>query len=186
MIDHLPVEQLKLQDEVTFWRLVQWVSAPVALGVASAVAMTAQPFIAASMHMPAVGAWSVAVSIPLVSGFVTHLAVEGAGIKRAVLSACAVSSIALSAYSILSSKDYALETEYKSAAIAQQAASATTSGATAEAKLLILKMQQQAQATYTSAVAKCSVSVPDCKTAAQKALDKSLSQLGCSIQIRPQ
>lgn len=145
MIDHLPIERLRLVEEARFWRVVQWTAAPVALGVASAVAMTAQPFISQYMHMPLVGAWSVAVSIPLVSGLAAHMSMEVDGAKRLAYALAAVSCMTLSAVTIIHSKEFAETTKAVTEAQAQTSvqANASQSALTLQAKLLDLQRAEQ-------------------------------------------
>lgn len=156
MIDHLPIERLRLVDDLKFWRVVQWTTGPVALGVASAVAMTAQPFISQTMHMPFVGAWSVAVAIPLVSGLASHMAIEHGGLRGVGYATAAVLCAVLSGATIINSKEF---NEQATLTARTDTANVTATSQVAAAQSLqvkILDLKAQAQQTYEASIARCS------------------------------
>lgn len=178
MIDRLPIERLRLVEEARFWRVVQWTTAPVSLGVASAVAMTAQPFVSQYMHMPPVGAWSVAVSIPLVSGLASHMAMASDGFKRLAYASMAIACMALSAVTIIHSKEFAeitkAEAEAKAQAISQS--NANQSAQALQAKLLDL--QHAEQVAYQTKLDACpEKTITACTKSATEAYNKALSTL---------
>lgn len=178
MIDHLPIERLRLVEEARFWRVVQWTAAPVALGVASAVAMTAQPFISQYMHMPIVGAWSVAVAIPLVSGLAAHMSMESTGLKRLTYSLAAVACMTLSAVTIIHSKEFAETTKASTEAAAQTAVQANATQSALELQTKLLDMQRMEQKTYQAKLEACpKKTVTACTKAATEAYNGAMDML---------
>lgn len=178
MIDHLPIERLRAVEDLKFWRVVQWTTWPVALGVASAVAMTAQPFISANMHMPVVGAWSVAVAIPLVSGLASHMAVEHGGWKGVGYGTAAILCAVLSGATIINSKEF---NELAELTTKHDTINSTANAENAEARKLqqqILQLQQQAQTVYQESLAKCSGKFKtSCTKLATSTLDATMATL---------
>lgn len=178
MIDHLPIERLRLVEEARFWRVVQWTAAPVALGVASAVAMTAQPFISQYMHMPIVGAWSVAVAIPLVSGLTAHMSMEADGLKRLVYSLAAVACMTLSAVTIIHSKEFAETSKAEAEAKAQTSVQADATQSALALQTKLLELQSAEQVTYQAKLDACPKrTVTACTKAATEAYNAAMNTL---------
>lgn len=178
MIDHLPIERLRAVEDLNFWRVVQWTTGPIALGVAGAVAMTAQPFISANMHMPVVGAWSVAVAIPLVSGLAAHMAAEHGGWKGFGYGTAAILCAVLSGATIIHSKEF---NELTDRTAKHDEANSSANSENAESRKLqaqILQLQAQAQTTYQTALGKCSgKNKTACTTAATKTWESAKKTL---------
>lgn len=178
MIDHLAVDNARLKDEVTMWRLIQYGSAPLAIGLGVTVASTAYPFIAASMHMPLMGAIVVAAAIPFVSGYAGHLAVDAKSKLVRLAAAVAFSGcVALSGTTVVNSKQYANETAAVTAtaeAAANQTAGLTTASAL---QTKLLDLQLAAQTTYDSQVRNCTGKKREtCKTEAKAVYDTAMSR----------
>jgi hypothetical protein len=180
MIDHLAVDNARLKDEATMWRLIQYGSAPLALGLGVTVASTAYPFIQATMHMPMMGAIVVAAAIPFVSGYAGHLAVDSKSILTKMAAAVAFAGcVALSGITVVNSKQYASETEAKALTntAAETQRNSLNQAASLQAKLLDLQLA--AQTTYDKQVRSCrgkTKVVAACKKDAKAVYDTAMER----------
>lgn len=178
MIDHMQINKVHVISDLHFWRVVQWATAPVALGVSAAVAMTAQPFISEYMHMPTVGAWSVAVSIPLVSGLALHVATGDKSVKSLLASFGAVACMALSAVTIIHAKEYNTNSELgtKYAAEVAQVTAANTNARAMQKD--IMDQQAAARSILEDKLRACpKKTITACTKAATDAYNEEASRL---------